>query len=79
MTIDVNVNVLAPIFKGRLMVKGRSVKVGKTICMTEATAEDEEGKIIATGVSKLLASQGLPGIPQALTTSSGDALPPKFL
>jgi len=78
-TIDVNVNILAPIFNDKLVVKGRCIKVGKTICMTEATASTRDGKIIATGVSKLLISQNLPGISETLNASPLSSLPPKFV
>ncbi len=78
-TLDVNVNILAPVSDGRLIVKGRRLKMGKTICLTEATAETRTGKIIATGTSKLLSSRDLPSIPHALNLASQQTLPPKFV
>lgn len=78
-TLDVNVNLLAPVINSKLIIRGRSIKVGKTICTTEATATTQTGKIVATGTSKLLVSEELPAIPQALTNFSGHSLPPKFL
>jgi len=79
LTIDVNVNILAPVFEDKLIINGRCIKAGKTICMTEAEASTPDGKIIAQGVSKLLRSPNLPGIPEALASLSGPSLPPKFL
>ena len=79
LTIDVNTNILAPVFEGKLVVKGRCIKIGKTIGLTEATATNQEGKIIASGVSKLLVSQALPNLPETLGALSGSPLPPKFI
>jgi uncharacterized protein (TIGR00369 family) len=78
-TLDVNVNFLAPVMDSKLIIKGRCIKTGKTICMTDATATTRTGKIIAAGTSKLLTSYDLPSIPKALNLASERELPPKFI
>jgi len=78
-TLDVNTSILGSVTNSNLIVKGRCLKMGKTICMTEATATSTEGKLVATGTSKLFTSNELPSVKTTLETISGKALPPKFL
>jgi uncharacterized protein (TIGR00369 family) len=78
-TLDVNTNILGSVSDGDLTVTGRCLKKGRTIFMTEATATNSDGKLVATGTSKLLASDDLPSVQSALESISGQSLPPKFL
>ena len=71
-TVEIKVNYLSPVSRGLLIGKGKSVKIGKTICVAEASIEDEKGDLVAHGTSTLMVLDSLEiqGQPQ---------LPPKFL
>lgn len=78
-TIDIDVNILSMISSGFVIVEGRSIKVGRSVCLTEASAKDESGKLLAYGTSKLMVLQGKQSINDAMKTMGCEALPPKFL
>ncbi len=78
-SLDLKVDYLAPANSGKLIVKGRSIKIGKTICLAEATAFDENGKWLAHGISKMMVIQGLQTIKDALDFLDAEPLPPKFI
>ena len=63
-TLDVTVHHLASVKSGKITVKGRRIKVGRTICLAEAAIESQEGRILAQGSSKLLVTDGLQTIDQ---------------
>jgi uncharacterized protein (TIGR00369 family) len=71
-TVEIKLNFLAPTSTGRLIAKGRSIKVGKTLCLGEALIEDKGGKLLAHGTSTMMAMR-------ELTMKEGSAFPPKFL
>ncbi len=71
-TTDLKVNYLAPVQTGKLVARGRTVKMGKTLGLAEATMEDAAGRIVAHGTSSLIV---LPGFGLA----GAPPLPPKFL
>ena len=58
-TVELKVNYLAPASKGILIAKGRSLKVGKTICLGEAFIEDEHGALLAHGTSTTMVMKDL--------------------
>ena len=70
-TVDVKLNYLAPAVSGKLIAKGRQIKLGKTLGYAEAEVTAENGKILAHGTSTLIL---LPG--KGLT--SDPSLPSKF-
>ncbi|HUL28881.1 MAG TPA: PaaI family thioesterase [Thermodesulfobacteriota bacterium] len=78
-SLDLKVDYLAPASAGKLIVKGRSIKIGKTICLAEATAFDGHDKWLAHGISKMMVTQGLQTIKSALDFIGADPLPPKFV
>ncbi len=78
-SLDLKVDYLAPANTGKLIVKGRGIKIGKTICLAEATAFDENDKWLAHGISKMMVTQGLQTIKDALDFVGGRHLPPKFI
>lgn len=53
-TVELKLNYLAPADSGRLIGKGRSLRVGKTLCLGEAAVENEEGKLLAHGTSTMM-------------------------
>jgi uncharacterized protein (TIGR00369 family) len=71
-TVDLKLNYLAPASSGKLIAKGRQIKLGKTLGYAEAEVLDQNGKILAHGTSTLII---LPG--KAVKADS--PLPPKFL
>ena len=70
-TVDVKLNYLAPAVSGKLIAKGRQIKLGKTLGYAEAEVSTESGKLLAHGTSTLIL---LPG--KGLT--SDPPLPSKF-
>lgn len=77
-TLDVTAHHLASVKSGKITVKGRRIKVGRTICLAEAAIESQEGRILAQGSSKLLVTDGLQTIDQ-LAALANTTLPPKFI
>ena len=70
-TVDVKLNYLAPAVSGKLIAKGRQIKLGKTLGYAEAEVSTESGKLLAHGTSTLILLSG-----QGLT--SDPPLPLKF-
>lgn len=77
-TMDVNVNNLASIKEGTILASGRRIKVGRSICLADVRVEDNTGRILSQGTSKLLVTQGLQPVTQ-IAELAGTSLPPKFL
>ena len=71
-TVELKLNFLAPTSKGRLITKGKSIKVGKVLCLGEASIEDETGKLLAHGTSTMM-------ILRDLQIKGSLEFPPKFL
>ena len=70
-TVDLKVNYLAPAASGKLIAKGRRIKLGRTLGYAEASVTDESGKLLAHGTSTLMV------LPEnSLVIDS--PLPPKF-
>ena len=78
-SIDLHVDNISTVQKGKIIVEGKQIKAGRTICFSEATIKDENGKILAHGISKLLVTDGLQTINQAIMAMGYKELPPKFL
>jgi uncharacterized protein (TIGR00369 family) len=71
-TIEMKLNYLAPAADGRFIAIGKSIKNGKRICLSEATVQDQDGKILSHGTVTLMVLDSLEIEGQA-------QLPPKFL
>jgi uncharacterized protein (TIGR00369 family) len=71
-TVDLKLNYLAPTVSGKLIAKGRRIKMGRTLGYADAEVTDADGRILAHGSSTviLLPGQGL---------KSNPPLPPKYL
>ena len=78
-SIDLKIDYLAPISDGIITTKGRSIKIGKSMCLAEATATDGNGKWLAHGTSKMMVTEGLQTIEDALNFTGSELLPPKFI
>ena len=71
-TVDLKLNYLAPAVSGKLIARGRQIKLGRTLGYADAEVTDSEGRILAHGTSTVIL---LPG--QGLTADP--PLPPKFI
>jgi uncharacterized protein (TIGR00369 family) len=61
-TVDLKLNYLAPAVSGRLIARGRQIKLGKTLGYAEAEVVDDSGRILAHGTSTVMILPGK-GIP----------------
>ena len=77
-SIDVSVSNLSSLRDGTIIVKGNSVKIGRSLCLAEAAVFSEDGRLLACGTSKMMALKGRQSV-RELAASSGRYLPPKFL
>ncbi len=71
-TVDLKLNFLEPATSGKLIARGRQIKVGGTLGYAEAEVTDETGKVLTHGTSTVLI---LPG--KAIKTDP--PMPPKFI
>lgn len=78
-TIDLSVSNLAMAREGRIIVEGRALKQGRSICLCEAEARDEGGRLLSFATSKLMVLSGKQSVGDLLKNLGRDALPPKFL
>ena len=58
-TVDLKLNYLAPAETGKMIARGRSIKVGRTLGLADAEVTDRDGKLLAHGTSTLMLIQGL--------------------
>lgn len=77
-SIDLSISNLSMIREGKILVEGRSIKIGRSICLAQATAKDIHGKLLAHGTSKLMILDGKQSIEHAIQSTGHQALPPKF-
>ncbi len=69
-TVEIKVNFLAPIQKGKLVARGRCIKIGKTLALGDATIYDMEGGLLAHGTATMM-------IVPDLKVEGQEQLPPK--
>jgi uncharacterized protein (TIGR00369 family) len=53
-TVEIKVNYLAPVQKGKLVAHGRCIKMGRTIALGEAIINNETGVLIAHGTATMM-------------------------
>ena len=78
-TLDLSVDFLSNIREGEIIVEGKSIKTGKSVCLAEATAKDARGKLLAHGTSKLIILNDKQSFDLAVEVMGYRSLPPKFL
>jgi uncharacterized protein (TIGR00369 family) len=78
-SIDLEVDFLAPVFHQEVIIEGHRIKTGKTICLAEATMCDRNGKVLAHGTSKLMVIHGKQSIQDMVDYVGANKLPPKFI
>ena len=70
-TVEMKANFLVPVQKGRLVIKGRCLKIGKTLALGEAYVNNAEGSLIAHGTATMM-------IVSDLKVEGQEKLPPKL-
>ena len=78
-SIDLSINNLSMIREGKIIVEGKSIKIGHSICLAEASAKDASGKLLAHGTSKLMILDGKQSIANAVESMGYKSLPPKLI
>jgi len=53
-TVELKLNYLAPLKTGRMIARGKSLRVGKTLCLGEAGIMDDEQTLLAHGTSTMM-------------------------
>ncbi|MDD5204381.1 MAG: PaaI family thioesterase [Desulfobacterales bacterium] len=71
-TVEIKLNFLSPAAEGYLVAKGRNIKIGKTLCLAEASIFNREGVFLAHGVATMM-------ILRDLKLEGEQSLPSKFL
>ena len=71
-TVEMKLNYLAPASKGTMIARGKSLRIGKTLCLGEASIENEKGLLLAHGTSTMM-------ILRDLRIQGEDDMPPKFI
>jgi uncharacterized protein (TIGR00369 family) len=71
-TVEIKINYLAPVSGGHLIARGKSIRVGKTICLGEASVEDDERNLVAHGTSTMM-------VLDSVKIQGQSKFPPKFL
>ncbi len=78
-SLDIKVDNLASVKEGHVVVEGKRIKAGKSICIAEAVIMDGKGKYLAHGTSKQMVIPGLQTIAQAASAMGYKPLPAKFI
>ncbi len=62
-TVEMKINYLAPVRKGKLVARGRCIKLGRTLALGEGQVKDEKGILVAHGIATLMvvSDLALPG------------------
>ena len=57
-TVDLKLNYLAPAVSGKLIARGRQIKLGRTLGYAEAQIVDQDEKVLAHGTSTVIILPG---------------------
>jgi len=71
-SVDLKLNYLAPATSGKLIARGRQIKVGGKLCYAEAQVNTQDDRIIAHGTATLM-------IMPELKMTADFIFPPKFI
>jgi uncharacterized protein (TIGR00369 family) len=71
-TVEMKLNYLAPASQGVMISTGKAIRVGKTLCLGEATVKNGTGVLLAHGTVTMM-------VLKDLKLQGEDRLPPKFL
>ena len=78
-TIDLKVDLLAPVLGRTIIATGKRIKSGRTLVLTESQLFSEAGKVLAHGTSKLMVTQNKQTMNDVVDFVAADKLPEKFL
>jgi uncharacterized protein (TIGR00369 family) len=78
-SIDLNVDFLAPVTGERIVINGQRIKSGKTIYLTVARMCDPHGRVLAHGTSKLMVTRDKQSIIDVVKYVGSNRLPQKFI
>jgi uncharacterized protein (TIGR00369 family) len=53
-TIEIKVNYLTPVQKGKLVAKGRGIKTGRTLELEDVFINNAEGNLLAHGTATMM-------------------------
>ena len=71
-TVEIKVNYLAPVQKGKLVAKGQCIKIGRTLALGEVFISGTEGNLVAHGTATMM-------IVPDLKVEGQENLPPKLI
>ena len=71
-TVEIKVNYLAPVQKGRLVANGRGIKIGKPLALGDIFINGAEGNLLAYGTATMM-------IGSDLKVEGQENLPPKLI
>jgi uncharacterized protein (TIGR00369 family) len=71
-TVEMKVNYLAPVQKGKLVAKGQCIKMGRTLALGEVFIDGSEGNLLAHGTATMM-------IVPDVKVEGQDKLPPKLI
>jgi uncharacterized protein (TIGR00369 family) len=71
-TVEIKVNYLAPVQKGKLVAKGQCIKMGRTLALGEVFINGSEGNLLAHGTATMM-------IVPDVKVEGQDNLPPKLI
>jgi uncharacterized protein (TIGR00369 family) len=57
-TLELKINFLRPVWRGRLIATGRIVKAGRTVGLVECDVVDHTGRLVARAVSTCMTLRG---------------------
>lgn len=78
-TIDIKVDLLAPVVGTDVVVKGKVVKAGRSLFLTEAQLFDDNDRVLAHATSKLFVTNDKQTISDVLNYIAAPDLPNKYL
>ena len=78
-TLDLSINNLAMVRDGKLIAEGKTIKIGHSICLAEVNVKNDQGKLLAYGVSKLMILSGQQAGSNCVDLLGNKPLPPKFI
>ncbi len=53
-TVEMKLNYLAPVQKGKLVAQGRSIKLGRTLALGETSVTNGDGTLVAFGTATMM-------------------------
>jgi uncharacterized protein (TIGR00369 family) len=78
-SLDLHVDNISTSKGGKLIVEGKQIKSGETVCIAVGTVKDVDGKLLAHGTSKQIIKDGLQTVNQAIDAMGHAPLPPKYI